>query len=318
ATGKVGSVSISASEQIKLFRGFISIGSFNESLQDPNPGTGTNLIPAKITINSPVLSLDQNSIIEASANGGVNAAPIEINTTNTLNLSNSQITTAAFNGNGAPISINAGNLVQLLNSQITTSVNGSINGNGGDIGINTPVLVLDTGFIQANTSADLASGGDISLNLDQLIASGGRLLRDETDPLAFDPNQANFNVIQAASPTGASGTINITSPELNIVGILAGVETPELNTEQIGQDPCTSSQQNSLKNLGHGGLPVFQNGENHLPVSNPDNSRSENESISELEAIASTDISMFGNTSGFIEKSVDCSKSPIGSLQTMR
>ncbi len=310
STGRVGSISVTASEQIDLIKGFISIVSQNESSPFATE-TSTNNIPSIITINTPELNLQQNSFIEASANGNINASPITINTSQTLNASNSRITTEAFNGNGAPISVNAGSFVTLTDSQLTTSVNGTVNGNGGDIGINTPVLILDTGFIQANTTADLASGGDINLNVDQLIASGDRLLRGDAQPLAFDINQANFNVIQAASPTGTSGTINITSPELNIVGILAGVETPELNTERIGQDPCSSSQRNSLKSLRHGGLPVFQNGENYLPINIIDDSTSELESKPGVETIASV------NNTKAIKIPADCSKTGIDALNLM-
>ncbi len=264
STGQVGNIFISATDQIILQQGVINISSANINLQSNSEDINT--IQAQIQINASQIQLENNSAITATAKGGVDAAQINIDSTDNLNVLNSIITTSADNGDGGAIKIIADNFFRLKNSQLTTSVSGLLNGNGGNISLNTPVLVLDTGFIQANTVAELASGGDILLDIEQLIPSASSLIRGGSVPIRFNSNRANFNVIQAASPNGVSGTINISSPELNVVGALASVDVPDLDIENIGRDPCSSIQKNSLKSLGQGGVPAFQNGENYLPI----------------------------------------------------
>ncbi len=262
--GNTGSVAVTVPGQIILKEGGISIVSLSNVLVT---NTNSDTTPPKIIIDTIDLQLKQNSGISADAIGETDAAPIEIKVAGNLVVSDSQVTTSAVNGSGGSIEINANNLMQLKRSQLTTSVFGEAGDNGGDIRIDAPVLVLDTGFIQANTEADNASGGDIDLkNVEQLITSGDSREIGGLEPLTFNREQTNFNVIQAASPDGVSGTINITSPELNIVGILTNVDTPDLDTEHIGQDPCASIRENSLRNLGRGGTPVFQHGENYLQI----------------------------------------------------
>jgi hypothetical protein len=51
---------------------------------------------------------------------------------------------------------------------LRTSVLGQ-SGNGGDISVATDTLLLDTGLVQANTAAQGAKGGTISLNVQTLI-----------------------------------------------------------------------------------------------------------------------------------------------------
>jgi hypothetical protein len=120
--------------------------------------------------------------------------------------------------------------------------------------------------------------------------------------LFFDSNRVNYNVIQATSQFGINGNINITSPELNIVGALAGVNIPELDIGRMGKDPCASSRENSLKSFGHGGVPAFQNGENYLPINRFDHSEKEKKFLGKPKITASADHSHHENIS------VECSK----------
>ncbi|MEQ1543439.1 filamentous hemagglutinin N-terminal domain-containing protein [Methyloglobulus sp.] len=257
--GSPGVVNVTATKSISMTAGDISIssGKFSDNLAKRN---------AKITVTAPQLNLNNNSHITTEALGNLPASPIEINTSQ-LSMDNSSITTAANQGDGGPITINANDWVQLKNSLITTSVANSLEsfgtniGNGGDITLNTDVLVMDTGFIQANTNAKNASGGNINLNVKQLVASNGNLQSGDDKPLTFKPN-SGINVIQAASPNGINGTITNTAPQLNIVGALAGLNTPQLDLNRVGHDPCSSTvQQSTMKKLGKGGIPYFNKGQ---------------------------------------------------------
>ncbi len=146
------------------------------------------------------------------------------------------------------------------------SIFGTNIGNGGDITINTDVLVLDTGFIQANTNATNANGGNINLNVKQLVASSGNLQSGGNTPLTFKPD-SGINVIQAAAPDGINGNITNTAPQLNIVGALAGLNTPQLDLNRVGHDPCSSTvQQSTMKKLGKGGIPYFNKGQDAYTI----------------------------------------------------
>ncbi len=126
--------------------------------------------------------------------------------------------------------------------------------------------MLDTGFIQANTNRKNASGGDINLNVKQLVASGGKLQSGGNKALIFKPNSGN-NVIQAAAPNGINGAITNTAPQLNIVGALAGLNTAQLDLNRVGHDPCSSIvQQSTMKKLGKGGIPYFNKGEDGYTI----------------------------------------------------
>ena len=72
---------------------------------------------------------------------------------------------------------------------------------------------MNSGFVQANTAAANASGGTVSISALNLIPAGNTIFIGGNTPYAFQPGIFGFNVIQAAAPTGISGTIH-TSPTL--------------------------------------------------------------------------------------------------------
>lgn len=233
----------------------------SDKLSYPSEITNSN----RITITAPNIKLNNSSQITAESFGGIPANPIHINTSQ-LSLDNSAIKTSANQGNGGSITINAKDWARLHNSQVTTSVASKEKGNGGDITVNADLLVMDTGFIQANTNAKNASGGKINLNTKQLVASSANLQRGGNTPLIFTPNSGN-NVIQATAPDGINGNITINAPQLNIVGALVGLNTPQLDINHVGHDPCSSiARQSTIKNLGKGGVPLFNKGKDGYTI----------------------------------------------------
>jgi hypothetical protein len=156
----------------------------------------------------------------------------------------------------------------LTEARITTSVeaqpssSGTVTGfgNGGDIRIDADALVLQTGFIQANTDAQSASGGLIKLNVNTRVASGNTLFVGGQDPREFNPNLFAFNVIQAAAPTGISGAIQTTTPVLDLTGSLGRVSAQVLDGVALGRDPCQTNAASSLAVVGRGGLPASNRG----------------------------------------------------------
>jgi hypothetical protein len=64
-----------------------------------------------------------------------------------------------------------------------------------------------------------------------------------------------LNVIQAASQFGLSGNVKVTSPQLNLSGVLIGLNTVFFGRELLSQDYCNVGTGSSLTVLGHGVLP---------------------------------------------------------------
>jgi len=86
----------------------------------------------------------------ASSSGSAPGSAIHVRAEQSLSLRNdARILTSAQDGNGGPIDVMAGQYIQMRDALIESSVLGATNGNGGNIGVVAPVLVLDNGFIQA-------------------------------------------------------------------------------------------------------------------------------------------------------------------------
>ena len=70
-------------------------------------------------------------------------------------------------------------------------------------------------------------------------------------------------MIQSAAPDGINGAINNTAPELNITSALASIDTPDLNLDRVGQNPCSlAARHNTLKSVGYGAVTSFKKGQN--------------------------------------------------------
>jgi filamentous hemagglutinin family protein len=212
-----------------------------------------------IEITTNRLSMSEASRIESSSTSMYGAGNIALHVGGSARIADSAITTTSYEGGGGYVSLDggagsqAGTLV-LRNSLITTSVLGST-GNGGDIAINTRALALDSGFIQANTVAANAAGGNINIDVGSLLPSGNILFVGGQTPYEFQSGLANFNVIQAAAPTGINGAINISSPALDISGSLVGLNTGMIEIGGLGRNPCQTTAGSSLVQVGRGGFP---------------------------------------------------------------
>jgi hypothetical protein len=164
---------------------------------------------------------------------------------------NAAIVTSAQDGNGGNILLDGGRSVVLDHSRVTTSVLGEQNGNAGDISVSATALALNNAFIQANTEAVRARGGNVLINAGVLVASGP-ILVGSTTPL--DASGTGINVIQAAAPDGVSGNVQIGAPVLDIAGNLRALSTEVISAAAVGRDLCRVGASSSLTPLGRGGL----------------------------------------------------------------
>ncbi|MGZ5051495.1 MAG: beta strand repeat-containing protein [Methylobacter sp.] len=242
--GQTGDVRINASAAVRLSdNGKISIENAG------NSGNPAGIIPGSISIGAPDIDM-QNSQISSSSSGNVAAGNITVNFSHWLTMDPSFISTTANTGNGGTIAINGGEAIYLQDSGFRTTVSGAAS-NGGDIFTTAKVLAMNTGLIQANAVGGY--GGNITLSLESLIPSGNTLIKGGR-PVLWQPFTAGFNVIQAASEAGVSGSVNVTAPQLNLSGVIANLGGPQFDTNIIGQDYCGASVGSSLTRKGMGGV----------------------------------------------------------------
>ena len=74
------------------------------------------------------------------------------------------------------------------------------------------------------------------------------------EPFVFQPGAFGVNVIQAAAPSGVSGTISSTTPALDIAGSLKGLSADVITVGKLGMDLCRVGATSSFTSLGRGGL----------------------------------------------------------------
>jgi large exoprotein involved in heme utilization and adhesion len=248
SSGQPGNVSVHADGTLVLASGG------NLSIQNEgNNAQPSSVLPSLLSVEAAQLSLIDAGTIKANATGNVAAGALQISVGDRVSLKNSSITTSANSGNGGPISIQAGSLVELNHSQITTSVLGQ-SGNGGNIHAGASALVMNTGFIQANTAAHDAAGGNVAIDVQTLLTSGNTLFLGGQTAHDFLSDIFGFNVIQAAAPTGVSGTVNVTAPVLDIAGSLSSLGGTMIDSGRLGRNPCQTTDGSSLSVAGRGGV----------------------------------------------------------------
>ena len=209
----------------------------------------------KIAIHSDQALRLADAEITTSVSGRGNAGTVNI-TAAGVRMLRSSIATQARDGNGGAISLQGGSLLRLIDSEITTSVQGTTNGNGGDIDIGGEYLILKTGFIQANTVAPQARGGDIRVRTQGIVPSGGTLQVGGNQPLQPERGRFGYNVIQAAAPDGVSGSIDLGGVQLGLSGAIATLAGAPIDLSSLVQDYCNLNTGSSLLSAGQGALPL--------------------------------------------------------------
>jgi filamentous hemagglutinin family protein len=248
AMGDVGDLVINA-PRIQLRNGG-AIGIQNQGIG----GTGGE--PHAIRISSDLLNLDR-STISTDSRYSAPAGNIDLSVSQRLLLHHATIDTQATDGDGGAIRLHGGSdpteLVYLTDSRVTTSVRG-MEGDGGDIRLAADNMVLRGGFIQANTAARGASGGDIRLDLGALVPWQGVVSIGGLQRQTFEPG---FNLIQASAPDGIDGEITIAAPDYGTIEALMTLDTGYAQTSSLFRGPCANqgSEVSRLAWVGSGGLP---------------------------------------------------------------
>ncbi len=234
SNSKTGNLEIFISEQMNM----------KDNAQLTNATLSNSYAKGNVEILAPKISLEEGSRITSQSAGEAAASNIRINS-ETLTVNNSDINTSALYADGGDITVQS-DTIFLNDGQITTSVLDQ-NGDGGGITIqgiinDTPAnhLIMKHGFIQANTAAKDAKGGDILLDVNGIIfdKSGEGLSIDAMERLDFDDNPG-LSVIQAAAPEGTRGEIHFNDKSLlDISGSIADISTRITEPLPIFTDPC--------------------------------------------------------------------------------
>jgi len=240
--------------QVIINTGLLTIeanGSINIS-DAATPSDPSAITPTLIKIDANKIDTNGGEVT-AKSTGNVAASGIDITYNSSLNMGPGTISTSAVDGNGGIIAITGQGPLFVDHSNITTSVSGINNGNGGDIVINVPEIVLDTGAIQANTTAPLASGGAVRINSQALVPSFQSFLLGGS-AVAFVAGATGLNVVQAAAPDGVNGALSVTVPTLDLGNALLGLTGRPSAAVALGRGLCGSSHDSSLAIAGHGGV----------------------------------------------------------------
>ncbi|MDD5214469.1 MAG: filamentous hemagglutinin N-terminal domain-containing protein [Methylococcales bacterium] len=256
STGQIGNVEVSATNKLVLKNDAVISVKNRANIEHPE-----SIVAGTISIKAGDVYLQNNSSISAESTGNIDASNIRAQILRGLWMNNSSITMQAQSGNGGAISMNSGAVIDMFSSVITTSVESST-GNGGNITVSTQNLVLDDGAVQANAYS--GNGGDVLLQIDSLVGSrnqvqqGGKKIDIGTDAkqTIWKTSSNVRNVIQAASEFGLSGQVTVTSPQINLSGVLAGLSTEQFDPNILRQDYCAIGTGSSLTNKGYGALPV--------------------------------------------------------------
>ena len=221
ASGSGGSITVNATEFVRII-GESGVNDNNTSFLGSQSIRGSTGNGGDIVINTPQLLLQDGGGISASARAEGNGGNITINATEFVQLIGKAQNVAADNLL-SNFDVSGSNIISSVIFQETT-------GNGGEITINTPqLLIQDGGFIDASTEG-IGNGGSIKLNVSETILVEGtdsgifsRTIEGSlgnAGSINIDPQQVtvqdNGTISVESLGTGEAGILTITSDNLTL------------------------------------------------------------------------------------------------------
>jgi filamentous hemagglutinin family protein len=225
--GSAGNVDIKTSGGLNINSSQISVSNVKNTISVPTPNGG---------------------IATINLNGAGQAGNISISS-NQVNLNSGSIVANADSLNGGNIILNISNLLLMRNlSGISTNSGSSQkNGNGGNITINSPLIVATPGDNDITANAYAGNGGKVNITSQGLFGIQYRP-KGQDSPFTND--------ITASSTFGQNGSVNISTP-----GTDPGKDKGELKaapndaSKQISQACSASQRDNKFYITGRGGHP---------------------------------------------------------------
>jgi large exoprotein involved in heme utilization and adhesion len=226
ASGNAGRVQVQA-DQLLISGASTSISSLTDLA---STGAG-----GAVTVGAQTMQVRDGGTVSTQSNGSGVGGSISINVTD-IDLDHAAIQSRTAIADGGNIKLAVGHLFDLRNSSVTTSV-AEGTGSGGDILINSPLMVFDNSQIIANAQG--GSGGNINIQAGQLIRT---------------PD----SVIQASSAQSVSGNITINAPNTDVAGSLVVLPETFFDVSSQLREACAvrgGRPASSLNAGGRGGLP---------------------------------------------------------------
>ncbi len=249
AQGKAGSVTLTATESLRLING--------GEISSTTFGAGDG---GSVHIRAQNLLLRNKGFIDSASSTAAPAGVIDINVNDTVTLNHSRITTEATLSRGGGITLEAGGNINLLSSQITTQALGE----GGAIFIKSPA-VIDIRNSQIITQAG-DNGGSMTVDPSFVLLESSRLSANGGNNggnIAVRPDfllQSN-SLITATGARGVSGTLQIT-PNYNLTGALLSLPA-NLSDSLTLQPSCAANLPGAVSSFivtGRGGEPLRPGG----------------------------------------------------------
>jgi filamentous hemagglutinin family protein len=240
--GDAGNIKITATGNVSfdgIQDGFNSAAS--SAVDKGGQGKGGN-----IEIDARNLSVTNDAGLIASTLGQGNAGNIFLNA-NTIKLDQGQISSTSNSSTGGDVNITTKDYLLLRNASFiaTDSASSDKDGNGGNITINSPLIIALPGNNDITANANQGNGGRVNITSQGLFG------------IQYRPIGTAFsNDITASSTFGQSGSVQINTP-----GIDPGKDTGELPaapndpSNQISQACSASQRENKFYITGRGGLP---------------------------------------------------------------
>jgi filamentous hemagglutinin family protein len=244
-TGEGGNILINSSDYINIF-GFSTDRGRSSGLFASSESSSGGLA-GNITLKTRFLRVADGATVNVSSVGQGTAGNIDIFARSVLLENRGSINAETKGGEGNITFHKANDIILRNNSSITTNATDSAN--GGNITINTGVLLAlsPTGDDGSDivAKADKGRGGNIVINAQGIFGIEKRMESPE--------NQTND--IDASSEFGRSGQVDINTaidPNNGLTELPETVVDPDY---QVAQSPCNRGWGNELTVSGRGGLP---------------------------------------------------------------
>jgi large exoprotein involved in heme utilization and adhesion len=234
--GPGGNVTVTADRVFLSGDGaFFSTGIFAGGFGGPFEGELFEAEAGNITVTAGNLEVRNGAVISASVEGLGQGGNVKINATDITLQDGGRISaesSSADTADAGNITLEVGNLLHLSNdSRITTSAVGGT-GNGGNITLNSVLVVLDErSSIIAN--AEGGQGGNIFIR----ILGGGALFRSPD------------NLIEASSELGIDGSVVIDAPDTDIIAGFAGLPVNFLDAATVLTQLCAGRSGANVSSL---------------------------------------------------------------------
>jgi filamentous hemagglutinin family protein len=240
--GDAGNIKITATNSVYFdgFKGDAISGAYSAiGAVGAGKGGGIEIVTGN-------LSVTNGAELSTSSLGNGDAGDILLKS-KTITLNNGAIGSQSTNSTGGNINLSPTDYLLLQNNSFiaTDSDSTGKNGNGGNITINSPLIIATPGNNNINANAYNGTGGRVNITSQGLFG------------IQYRPTGSDFtNDITASSTFGQSGNVQINTP-----GIDPGKDTGELPaapndaSRQISETCSASQRDNKFYITGRGGLP---------------------------------------------------------------